>query len=1459
MSAIDFVIRTRAGALQRGSVGGSDEDFLIDAGAGNDISLHIRQSDLRGYDRAADDLLITLADGRVIVLEGYFDTGAEGANRLFISADGILNEVSFVETDSGALFAQYGPTETWGKWSPTDELIYVDDPQVVADVPLGAYDGEEEQVSMLATGLLGAATGLGATGVGAGLAGAAVIGSLGGGGGDGGTEWTAPTVDNPDANVAVGGGDNPELTITGTANPGSEIVVTVGDKEVTVIAGEDGTWEAVFTGDDFPDDGVYDDVVVIVTDPNGTITNLDGPSFEIDTTPPAVDIYNGTTGAGDLFNAEGHEGGVTISGTAEGGTTLTIEVEGHSETVTVGGDGTWSFTFDETVLPGGEYTTDVKITVVDGFGNVTVITDVIEIDTIPHPLTIDMVTPDNVINGVEADAGFMITGTSTPGAVVTVTFEDLTQEVLVAADGTWELSVTATDFPGGEYTSSITVSTVDLAGNASSLTTEVQIDTVNVVEMNNGPLTGDDMISGAEYDAGITLTGTTQAGATVEVTIEGVTQTFTAGGDGAWSVTFAGGTLPGGTYDTVATIVSTDLAGNASTMTHSFTIDTEATVTIDTSLVAGDGVINASEYNGMIAVTGAGEPGATIEVSNSINSWTTTVGADGSWSITLSPTMLDGGPGHSELGYTSTLYVTSTDLSGNTTSTSGTIDVDLNTMILAGVVDADGVINAAERADGVVLNGGGEPGAAIVVTVSGEQLSTTVDATGMWSVTIPASVIPEGEASLAFSATATDLAGNTATASGNIAIDTVANVAVITDTVEGDGIINDAERADGVTLTGQTEPGNTVTVTMGNITHTATVAANGSWTVDFSAAELPVGERTLNVTANATDPAGNTATATGTVDVDTLVRNFAITSDAPGGADGIVNAAEAADGLTLTGTTEPGGSVVLNLGGQTVQANVAADGSWTATFSAAQMPSGEQTVTLTATSTDAAGNTDVISQNVRIDTDAGLLTISAAPVEGDDVVNAAEASDGVVLTGTSTPGQLVDVTMGGVTHTVQTGSNGIWTAPFAASEVQPGTYVAQISATITDSAGNTLTRTDAVNVDTEVVNFAASGDPVEGDNVINATEASNGFILTGTTEPGSIVNVTFEGLTIGASVSGSGAWSVVFPAPAIDGGEYASGAVIETIDPAGNPATTSVTFSVDTYVNELTSDAATLAGDGVINAAEAAQGVTLSGTVEAGSDVTVTFGGMAHVATVQADGSWTVDIPPAAIPTGTLDAPMLVEATDPAGNTTVINETVHIDTDAPDVLTWLGYGRDGTGVDEIRTEITEDTVYLGQLDTSGAAPTVTDVDVATTTDVPFLDRSYISLDGSVPDGTHLVLASTDAAGNTSGSLLVTDDPATNQVLMSDGIADALGQFQIETIDLHFAEDSRLTITEEQILALSTNSDTVTIEGGSDDAVTITGAQATGTQTVGTETYNVFTLGDATVLVDDDIHTNTGII
>ena len=136
MKAIDFVARRGMGVVERGTVAADAAETVVGMGAGVEFSLNLQPGDMQAYSRQGNNLEIVLADGRVLVLEGYFVGGGENPNRLFISSGGTLNEVSFIEGADGALFAQYGTTAEWGKWSPNDELIFVDDPNLMAALAL---------------------------------------------------------------------------------------------------------------------------------------------------------------------------------------------------------------------------------------------------------------------------------------------------------------------------------------------------------------------------------------------------------------------------------------------------------------------------------------------------------------------------------------------------------------------------------------------------------------------------------------------------------------------------------------------------------------------------------------------------------------------------------------------------------------------------------------------------------------------------------------------------------------------------------------------------------------------------------------------------------------------------------------------------------------------------------------------------------------------------------------------------------------------------------------------------------------------------------------------------------------------------------------------------------------------------------------------------------------------------
>ncbi|MDG1353262.1 MAG: Ig-like domain-containing protein [Sulfitobacter sp.] len=450
------------------------------AGAGQEISLNARQSDFASQVRSGDQLVITLSDGRIITIDNFFnDNGA--ANRLFVSADGYLNEVSFVDAGQGNLYAQYGPTAEWGKWSPSDELIFLGNNEI-AGVPLANGD---ESVSMLGGALLGGGGGL----LGAGLlaAGVGTAAILAGGGGDGGDPGPrAPYVNDSDANVTIGGdGDEQTLTITGGGEPGDDVEVTVGEETVTVTIDEDGEFEAVFEGDNFPVDGVYDSTVVVTT-PEGETTDLDGPSFEIDTTPPEITFTEGTESTGDFFNGVSFEDGVTINGTGEAGATLTVTISGVTRTTTISETGTWSLTWETGTLEAGEYTTSITAVTSDSFGNPRSYSDTLVIDTVTTvtvsqevSTTVNGVTTvgDGVINGVEHESGATFTGTAQANSSVVVTIGTVTTTVTATAEGTWSATFSSSQLAEGEYTGTVTVVSTDIHGNVANATGSFEVDT----------------------------------------------------------------------------------------------------------------------------------------------------------------------------------------------------------------------------------------------------------------------------------------------------------------------------------------------------------------------------------------------------------------------------------------------------------------------------------------------------------------------------------------------------------------------------------------------------------------------------------------------------------------------------------------------------------------------------------------------------------------------------------------------------------------------------------------------------------------------------------------------------------------------------------------------------------------------------------------------------------------------
>ena len=156
------------------------------------------------------------------------------------------------------------------------------------------------------------------------------------------------------------------------------------------------------------------------------------------------------------------------------------------------------------------------------------------------------------------------------------------------------------------------------------------------------------------------------------------------------------------------------------------------------------------------------------------------------------------------------------------------------------------------------------------------------------------------------------------------------------------------------TLSGTSETGAVVTVSVDGVTLTGVSAGGGVWSVTYAAA--PLGYGVHNVAMTATDPAENVASLTQSLTVDNIAPSIAI--------DG--GAAEATNDRTptISGNTNVAAGVTVNIAIGTAPAMTAlvqSNSTWNATPSALLDPG---TYSLVASVADMAGNIGTYSQSL---------------------------------------------------------------------------------------------------------------------------------------------------------------------------------------------------------------------------------------------------------------------------------------------------------------------------------------------------------------------------------------------------------------------------------------------------------------------------------------------------------------
>ncbi|OOH22358.1 Ig-like domain repeat protein [Pseudomonas aeruginosa] len=1002
---------------------------------------------------------------------------------------------------------------------------------------------------------------------------------------------TAPDTTAPapatDVQVAPDGS-----SVTGKAEPGSTVGVDTdgdGQPDTTVVVGPGGSFEVPLN----PPLTNGETVTVIVTDPagnNSTPVTVEAP----DTTAPAP--------ATDVQVAPD---GSSVTGKAEPGSTVGVDTDGDGQpdtTVVVGPGGSFEVPLNPP-LTNGE---TVTVIVTDPAGNnSTPVTVEAPDTTAPAPATDVQVAPD----------GSSVTGNAEPGATVGVDTDGDGQPdttVVVGPGGSFEVPLNP-PLTNGE---TVTVIVTDPAGNSSTPVTAEAPDFPDAPQVN--------------ASNGSVLSGTAEAGVTIVITDGNgnpIGQT-SADANGSWSFT-PGSQLPDGT---VVNVVARDAAGNSSPAT-SITVDGVApnapvvepsngselsgtaepgsSVTLTdgngnpigqttadangnwsftpstplpdgtvVNVVARDAAGNSSppasvtvdavapatptvDPSNGTTLSGTAEPGATVTLTDGNGNPIGQVTADGSGNWTFTPsTPLPNG---------TVVNATATDPSGNASSpASVTVDA---------VAPATPVVNPS---NGTTLSGTAEPGATVTLADgNGNPIGqVTADGSGNWSFT-PTTPLPNGTV---VNATATDASGNTS-AGSSVTVDSVAPATPV---------INPSN---GTTLSGTAEPGSSVTLTDGNGNPIGQVTADGSGNWSFTPS-TPLADGTV-VNATATDPAGNTS-GQGSTTVDGVAPTTPTVN--------------LSNGSSLSGTAEPGSTVILTDGNGNPIAEVTADGSgnWTYTPST---PIANGTV-VNVVAQDAAGNSSP-GASVTVDSQA-----PAAPV--------LNPSNGTTLSGTAEPGATVTLTDGNGNPIGQVTADGSGNWSFTPGTPLPNGTV--VNATASDPTGNTSAPASTT------VDSVAPAAPV--------VNPSNGAEISGTAEPGATVTLTDgSGNPIGqVTADGSGNWSFTPSTPLADGTVVNATAT----DPAGNTG-----GQGSTTVDAIAPATPTV---------NLSNGSSLSGTAEPGSTVTLTDGNGNPIAEVTADGSgnWTYT-PSTPIANGTV---VNVVAEDAAGNSSP-PATVTVDSSAP--------------------------------------------------------------------------------------------------------------------------------------------------------------------------------------------------
>ncbi len=644
------------------------------------------------------------------------------------------------------------------------------------------------------------------------------------------------------------------------------------------------------------------------------------------------------------------------------------------------------------------------------------------------------------------------------------------------------------------------------------------------------------------------------------------------------------------------------------------------------------------------------------------------------------------------------------------------------------------------------------------------MIGTATVAGGTWSIT-PGTALANGSYTL--SATATDPAGNVSDNSNSISFtvnntkltlpqvtDIQDNVGVFTGSLTNGSVTDDTTP----TISGTGTPGSTVLIFDGNnpiAIATATVAANGSWSVD-----VPLTPNiTHTLTFGAVDDAGNSLAADNplTLIVDTLPpATPTVTSVDP-------------NGTLVSGSADPGSTVIIRSGTSILGQGIADDsGNFAVTISPAQT-TGQA---LNAIAQDPAGNqSDPTTFSAATSSVPHPPTLEIvddiAPIMG-VIGNGKTTNDTLpLLQGTATAGATVNIYV-----------NGVLQVPSVIADVVSGAWSYQLPAPLTNGATYNFTVSQtvggipsgqspnyAITIDTTAPQAptitSIIDDVAPGTGSLDKGQITNDSrpTLNGTGEPGATITLYDNGVAYATTtVNSNGFWSFTPTAPLGEGDHLFTA---RATDAAGNQGDPSSDFRiiVDTLVPNAPSIVTVTDNVGTIQPLTSGQLTndntpTLAGVTEADSVVTIRDNGtVIGTTTSDENGNWSFTPAPAL---GEGSHSLTASVTDNAGNISPTTPpfVVVVDTLAPAAPSITSVIDDQPGNTALTNgQLTNDAQpTLNGKGEIGAIITIRDNGAEIgTTQVDESGNWSFTPDAPLGQGQHnFTVVATDQAGNTGG-------------------------------------------------------------------------------------------------------------